>query len=85
MLEVLSIGTIVVASRTGGNKYFERTGAKGIFCYNDIGGACSAIRNLYYIDKEERLNLVNSNKQLFQEDFTLKVFAENYIKLIESL
>ena len=85
MLEVLSMGTVVVASRTGGNKYFERTGATGIFCYNDIGGACSAIRNLYYADKEERLNLVNSNKQLFQENFTLKVFAENYLKLIDSL
>lgn len=31
MLEVLSCGKIVIASRTGGNKYFEKIGAKGVF------------------------------------------------------
>ncbi len=36
MLEVLSLGKIIIASYTGGNKYFKSSFAKGVFTYSKL-------------------------------------------------
>lgn len=85
MLEILSIGKIVVASKTGGNKYFEKLNPKGIFLYNNLNEAKDIILNIKKLTPTERIDLGNDNKILFEKYFTDKVFYENYIKLLKSL
>ena len=54
MLEVLSLGKIVVASKTGGNKFFERINTGGIFLYSNNKEAIDIIDNLRLMSMKER-------------------------------
>lgn len=85
MLEVLSLGKIVVTSRTGGNKYFEKLGVEGIRMYNDLSGAVTEIECLMNESTVRRNLLEKSNRNIYQEFFTSSIFAENYVRLINSL
>lgn len=85
MLEVMSMGTVVVASRTGGNKYFERIGAKGIFQYSTVKDCCNTINTLSKLDEHKKQELEQANKDLFTNQFSLEPFANAYISLLKSL
>ena len=85
MLEVLSLGKIVVASRTGGNKYFERIKPNGVFLYDTIDEAVVILKKIKSMDSSERARLGNLNKEMYERYFTDKVFVENYLKFIQSL
>lgn len=85
MLEVLSLGKIVIASSTGGNKYFEKIKAKGVMTYKTPKEALSLIDNLYIMSAEEKIKLQNENERLFENKFSLEVFGQNYVELINSL
>ena len=85
LLEVLSFGKIVVASRTGGNKFFEKIYAPGIILYDTLEEAESKIVQIKAMTVSERKKLEQSNEKLFYEYFNTTVFAENYISLINSL
>ena len=85
MLEVLSLGKIVVASKTGGNKYFERINTGGIFLYSNIEEAISIIDELRLMDSAKREELETKNRLIFEKYFSEVVFAEKYIELINSL
>ncbi len=85
MLEVLSLGKIVVASSTGGNKYFEKIGAAGVMTYKSKNEALSLIDKLHDMPLEEKYNLEKNNLKLFEECFCLDVFGKNYVELINSL
>lgn len=65
MLEILALGKIVIASRTGGNKYFEKQGVKGVFLYNDVDEAIRLVNLIKTLPVSERLELEKSNKQFF--------------------
>lgn len=85
MLEVLSLGKIIVASRTGGNKYFKQFNTQGIKLFNNADEAVSIIEQLMNTDKSQQTQMENSNLLLYKQYFTASSFANNYIKLIDSL
>jgi glycosyltransferase involved in cell wall biosynthesis len=85
MLEVLSLGKIVVASNTGGNKYFKKINAEGIFLYNTIDEAVSLLNRVMDMPHEEKNRLEQFNKRLFNEKFTGEIFCNNYIELLNEL
>lgn len=85
LLEVLSIGIPIVASATGGNKYFFRFDRKGILLYKTIDEGVKMIESLIETTHSERESLGALNKELFIKYFTSEVFAKNYITLIQGL
>ena len=85
MLEVLSLGKIVVASKTGGNKFFETIDAPGVFLYSSLEDAKRIIESIKSMDVQEIQNLEESNRNLFDKYFSTEVFAETYIKIINEL
>lgn len=82
LLEVLSLGQVVVASWTGGNKYFERFGSEGIRLYEGTEGLLSQIEFVRCSSPEERASWGLQNKQVFAENFTLEQFARGYDDII---
>lgn len=85
MLEVLSLGSLVVASATGGNRYYDRLMPNGVFLYNNIEEAISVIKKVKLMGKDEKERLKGLNYKLYKDYFTSEIFAKNYVKLIESL
>ena len=85
MLEVLSLGKMIVASNTGGNKYFSKFKECGILIYNSKEEVINLVKRTMEMSSEEREKLGEKNKQLFTKYFTSEIFAHNYIKLINSL
>lgn len=85
MLEVLSLGKIVVASRTGGNKYFEKFKPNGVFLYDTIEEAESYLKRIQSMSMSERQKLGDLNKKMYNENFTDKVFVERYYQFLKSI
>lgn len=85
MMEVLSLGKIVVASRTGGNKYFEEKGCKGVFLYDTIEEAQTIINKIKMMSISERHLLEQSNKDFFADNLTVTSMYDNYIRLLQQL
>lgn len=85
MLEVLSLGKIVLASYTGGNRYFDKEKPHGIFTYNNIDEAIMTASLIMNMSIEERTRLEELNKNLFQDSFTSETFAKNYVNLLATL
>ena len=83
LLEVLSLGKAVLASKTGGNKFFQ-TLDSGIELYNSKEQAVELINNLCQSrDKIETMG--QKNRMLFESHFTDERFASNYISLLKEL
>lgn len=85
LLEVLSLGTPVVATRTGGNKYFENMDSKGIMLYEDVDSFRSCIEYLENLDRDVRIEMGKCNQRLFEKSFSCKEFARGYVKLVDSV
>jgi len=85
LLEVLSSGKLIVASRTGGNKYFEKLGAKGIFLYDTLDEAVMHIERIASMDAEEKCRLEAENKALFYDRFTTDKYLHNYLQFLHSI
>ena len=85
MLEVLSLGQIILTTFTGGNRYFEKLKPNGIFYYNNIEEACKRIEEIRNIPLNQKEKLQEQNRDIYVNNFTSSIFAENYVKLIESL
>lgn len=84
-LEVLSLGKILVASKTGGNKYFTKDKTDGVFLFSKPDEALNIIENLLSKGDEELKLLEKHNFELYNKEFTLDVFAKNYVNLVGSL
>lgn len=85
LLEVLSLGKMVLLSNTGGNKHFKRYNLDGIIHYYDFDDSIEKLREVLYKDKNEISKLELENKNLFKEKFTSNIFYKNYIELIEKI
>lgn len=83
-LEVLSLGKIIVASKTGGNKIFEGK-SRGIFLYNTQEEAISILKRLKSMSVVELNELEQDNKKLFEKEFSINVFMKNYVSLLKTL
>lgn len=85
LLEVLSIGTPIVASYTGGNKYFEKFETDSIQLYKseeECSKEIDAIRNMKF---EEREKLRKENIALYEKYFTCRLFVKRYLKIVEDI
>lgn len=85
MLEVLSLGKVVVASNTGGNKFFGTIKAPGIFLYDTEEEALEIIEKLKGFTRAQLNQLGQQNYELYRQRFNNRQFAESYVTLINSL
>ena len=85
LLEVLSLGTPVVATRTGGNRYFERLGSSGIFLFEDVAGFSNHVFEVRQAGSEGRDCMRAANRSLFKERFTCREFARNYALVFDMI
>ncbi len=85
LLEVLSIGQIVVASNTGGNKYFGKHNRSGIMLFNGADDAISIISELLRTPAGELSKMREDNRELYLKEFTCKAFADNYMDFYDQL
>ncbi len=85
MLEVLSLGKMVIASNTGGNKYFNKFNSKGIRFFTDNDEAYKVCKDVIVMDKNELGRIGEENKKLFFDNFTIEIFADAYIKTINEI
>lgn len=85
LLEVLSLGQIVLASRTGGNKFFDNEDYPGILEYSTVEEAEIRINELINMADEIRKTLRISNKEVFLQYFNSDVFYENYLELLNEI
>ena len=85
MLEVLSLGKVVLASKTGGNKFFDQFGSEGILLYEGIDGLMSGIDMLRAASPSTRARWGQENERLYEQRFTLESFARSYDRLMREL
>lgn len=85
MLEVLSLGQIVVASYTGGNKYFAKYKDSGILLYDNNSDAENIINRLIRMTEGERKELRKKNLELYKAKFTNEAFAKRYIDSLHKI
>ena len=84
LLEVLSMGTPVLLSETGGNKYFKRYDENGLFYFEkyNLKEALKEFDEAYNLWKDKKLSLNgDKNYKIFKKDFTVDTFGENYTRL----
>lgn len=84
-LEVLSLGKTIVASRTGGNKYFEKFKDSGIYLYDSIEECEDILNKLSKRTTVEIKHDEQANLKIYEDNFTSEKFLYNYEKLIQSL
>lgn len=82
LLEVISLGIPMVLSETGGNKYFKRYQSDGFLFYRTVEEAVLKLKTMKAKTPRERAALGADVKRIFDQDFTVETFAENYIKTI---
>ena len=88
LLEVLSMGTPVLLSETGGNKYFKRYSENGLFYFEkyNLKEALKEFDEAYNLWKDRKLSLDgDKNYKIFKKNFTVNIFGENYAKLYNQI
>ena len=85
MIEVLSLGKIIVASRTGGNRFFEKNNCPGVFLYNTKEECISILKRISGMTKEEKDTLGQKNKEFYLKYLTVSAMYDSYISMISSI
>ncbi|MDN0055081.1 glycosyltransferase family 4 protein [Collinsella ihumii] len=85
MLEVLSLGIPILASRSGGNRFFEKFRSRGISLFEDDRGLARAIGEFASMGDGDRVNASRDNIRLFNSEFTCSKFATRYCRLIDEI
>lgn len=85
MIEVLSLGKLVVASRTGGNKLFEKNNVPGIFLYDTKEEAVDLLEKIHNMSNEQRLQLGELNRQFYRDYLSVPAMYDSYIRTLGSL
>lgn len=84
-IEVLSLGKILVASRTGGNKYFEKMGVKGVLLYDNLDEAIQIIERVKNMSSSERLELEMSNLEFYKAHLTERAYFDGYYNVLQDI
>ena len=85
MLEAFSLSQVVVASRTGGNKYFEQFHSQGIRLYDGRDELLQGLEEIRAANPEEREAWGVENERLYNERFTLDEFARGYDRIMQEI
>ena len=83
LLEVLSLGIPVLASKTGGNNFF--VGENGIELFEDDVDFLKKMKMMIELSPEILKNMGSANRTLFEKEFTREKFGTRYVELINSL
>lgn len=84
LLEALSMGTVVFASNTGGNKtVYQQTNA--IFLYTSEDDCVRRINQFLDASEEEKQQLRDKARKAYLKNYTLDIFGRNYINLIKDV
>ncbi len=84
LLEVMSTGTPVFASRGGGNTTVEQD-THAITLYDNIDDCVNKLNEFLKQPAEEKSLLRQKIKAAYQQNYTLEVFAQNYINMIKQV
>lgn len=86
IIEAMSIGKVVIATRTGGNIKMASL-SEGILLVEqeNIEDLKNMILKVANMSKEELRILGEKNKEAYKKYFTLEKFASNYVELINEL
>lgn len=85
MLELISLGAIVLCSHTGGNKFFEKYKPNGIIQYNTNQEAVLKARELMQLPNENKEKLRDYNAKMYKEHFTSECFTSAYLDFLDKL
>ncbi|MCI6229141.1 MAG: glycosyltransferase family 4 protein [Clostridiales bacterium] len=85
MIEVLALGKIVVASRTGGNKFFEKAGVEGVFLYDTEEEACDALDRIKEMSSVQREALGQKNRLFYENHLTSEKYVDSYLALLNDV
>lgn len=85
LLEVMSLGVPVIMSNTGGNKYFKRFNAEGLFFYNNVQDCYDLLCKIKQEGCIHNQEIQNELKEIFKNNFSLKIFSLNYIKAYQNI
>lgn len=85
MIEILSLSKIVVASRTGGNKYFEKMGLRGVLLYDTTEEAVEILNKLKEMPKAEREEMGRSNYSFYKKYLTVESMYDSYLKVLNDI
>lgn len=85
MIEVLSLGKIIIASYTGGNKYFEKFKDSGIFLYKSDSEFFQILDRIHSMSVEERKYLGHLNYTIYEENFNEQIFGMKYENTIKQI
>lgn len=85
LLEVLSLGTPLVISNTGGNKYFEQFKMDGVKLYDTEKEAVEIIERNMTLEPETISKIMKENTMLYNSNFTIEKFGRNYVDLINNI
>lgn len=83
LLEAMCLGKQIVLTETGGNKYFKNCNLESLqFCkYGDINNAIKAIH--YF--KNLNTDIGYLNQKLYDKNFTINIFTQNYINILNQI
>lgn len=84
MLEVMSLGVPVLASNTGGNKYFSINQCNGVKLYNSQD-ECEEILEELINNTMELQEMGIENEAFFDKNLNEKIFAKNYIEKLRDM
>lgn len=84
LLEVLSMGCPVFASNTGGNKaVYKKT--KAITLYDTEDECVNKIIEFLDLFSDERRKIINKVQKAYDDNYTIEIFAKNYIEMIKNI
>lgn len=84
-LEVLSLGVPIVATRTGGNKFFDQFDCPGVFLYESDEELAEYLDRLRSLDPSVRKAIGERNRELFKRRFSSDCFAHSYLEALERI
>lgn len=84
LIEALSLGQIILASNTGGNRFFKGK-TKGVMLYDDLKQALEKIKFLIALSEEEKKVLKDDNIRMYYEEFTCEKFAIRYLNIYNEM
>ena len=84
LLEVMSTGTPVLASRGGGNTTVEQD-THAITLYDNIDDCVNKLNEFLKLSEKEKSAARKKIKQAYEQNYTLDVFAQNYANMIKQV
>ena len=84
LLEAMSIGTPIIASRTGGNVTVAAM-SKGVRLFDGLNGFVCEIEKMKSLSGMERASLAEANRRTYRGNFSVEHFASNYLEAVGAI